>query len=100
NQSIPLQSLRIENDFKAWYDIMRRLSHMFGLEYSLSDLDERSDELINSMSAKIDELEQKLPQLNVKAYIEEVTGDFTETSFMPLGDVWKRELGDLFEDLE
>lgn len=100
NQSAPLQGLRIENDYKAWYDIMRRLSHMFGLEYSLSDLDESSDELTNSMSAKIDELEQKLPQLKVREYIEKVSDDFTETSFMPLSDVWKRELDDLFEDLE
>ncbi|MCB9078742.1 MAG: PAC2 family protein [Anaerolineaceae bacterium] len=100
NQSVPLQGLRVENDYKAWYDIMRRLSHMFGLEYSLSDLDESSDELINSMSAKIDELEQKLPQLKVREYIEKVSDDFTETSFMPLSDVWKRELDDLFEDLE
>lgn len=100
NQAAPLQSLRVENDYKAWYDIMRRLSHMFGLEYNLSDLDESSDELITSMSAKIDELEQKLPQLKIREYIEKVSGDFTETSFMPLSDVWKRELDDLFEDLE
>ena len=98
--SITTQGIRIENDFKAWYDLMRRFNYMFGLELDLSDLDNRSDELKVSLEAKLDELEQKTPQLNVRAYLEEVARDFTERSFMPLGDVWERELGDLFEDLE
>jgi hypothetical protein len=31
--------------------------------------------------------------------MEELDRAFTERSFVPLGDVWERELGDLFSDL-
>ncbi|MCB0214334.1 MAG: PAC2 family protein [Anaerolineae bacterium] len=99
-ETIPLQGMRIENDYKAWYDLMNRLNHMFGLEIDLTDLSNNSDELITSMEEKIEELEQKLPQLKVREYLEKITGDFTERPFSPLGDVWKRELGDLFEDFD
>jgi proteasome assembly chaperone (PAC2) family protein len=95
-----LQGMRIENDFKAWYDLMRRFNHMFGLGFDLSELQHQSEELTSSMAAKIVELERKLPQFNVREYIEQITKDFAETSFMPLDDVWERELGDLLEDLD
>jgi len=52
-----------------------------------------------ALDSKIEELERKLPQLNVKEYMEELDRAFTERSFMPLDDVWERELGDLFSDL-
>ena len=95
-----LQGLRIENDFKAWYDLMRRLNHMFDLRISLSDLAKRSDELISSMDYKIDELDRAMPQLEVRKHIETVAEDFVEMPFVPLGEVWERELGRLFEDME
>jgi proteasome assembly chaperone (PAC2) family protein len=93
-----LQGLRIENDFKAWYDLMRRLNHMFDLGMDLSDLEGQSRELIGALDTKIEELERQLPQLNVREYMLELARDFTEQSFMPLDDVWERELGDLFSD--
>jgi proteasome assembly chaperone (PAC2) family protein len=95
-----VQGMRVENDFKAWYDLMRRFNHMFGLGIDLSDLGRQSDELVSTMHSKIDELERKMPQLEVREYMERLAGDFTEKPFMPLGDVWKRALGDLFEDME
>jgi predicted ATP-grasp superfamily ATP-dependent carboligase len=94
------QGVRIENDFKAWYDLMRRFNHMFKLGLDLSDLEKQSDELIASMDAKIDELARTMPQLKVKEYLAKLAEDFTETSFMPLDDVWERELGDLLEDMD
>lgn len=95
-----LQGMRIEHDFKAWYDLMRRLNHMFDLGIDLSDLERRSDELMSSMDAKINELERKMPQLKVREYLERLARDFTEMSFVPLDEVWERELGDLLNDLE
>jgi hypothetical protein len=92
--------MRIENDFKAWYDLTRRLNHMFDLRIDLSDLRRRSDELTSSMDYKIDELERAMPQLRVREYVEGLSRDFVEMPFMPLGEVWERELGDLFEDME
>jgi len=98
--STHLQGLRIENDFKAWYDLMTRLNHMFDLEVDLSGLRRQGDELTSSMDYKIDELERAMPQLKVREYVESLTRDFVEMSFMPLSEVWERELGDLFEDME
>jgi len=95
-----LQGMRIENDYKAWYDLMRRFNHMFGLGLDLSDLERHSEELLRSMHAKIEELEQKVPQLKVRDYLDKLAIDFTERPFMPLDEVWERELGDLFEDME
>ncbi len=98
--STHLQGLRIENDFKAWYDLTTRLNHMFDLEVDLSGLRRQGDELTSSMDYKIDELERAMPQLKVREYVESLTRDFVEMSFMPLSEVWERELGDLFEDME
>ena len=93
------QGIRIESDFKAWYDLMRRLNHMFDLGMDLSDLQQQSSELVSALDSKLAELERQLPQLNVREYMEGLAKDFSERSFMPLDDVWERELGDLFSDL-
>lgn len=95
-----LQAIAIENDFKAWYDIMRRLNHMFALGLDLSDLAQQGDKLMMAMDHKISELERKMPQVQVRQHLEKLSEDFTEMSFMPLDDVWDRELGDLFKDME
>jgi hypothetical protein len=90
----------VEKDFKAWNDLMRRFNHMFHLGLDLSDLDQKSAELLESMDTKIREVDRRLPQLKVREYMDKVAGEFTERPFMPLSDVWERELRDLFEDLE
>jgi proteasome assembly chaperone (PAC2) family protein len=92
------QGVRIESDFKAWYDVMRRLNFMFGLGIDLSELKGRSDTLISSMNSELDELDRNMPQLKVKAYLETLASEFTEKPFMPLDDLWERELKDLFDD--
>ncbi len=96
----PAQGIRIENDYKAWYDIMRRINHMLDLGLSLSDLSRRSDELIASIESDIEELDRELPQLNIREYLNDLNKEFTERSFMPLDDIWERELGNLFDDEE
>jgi proteasome assembly chaperone (PAC2) family protein len=94
-----VQGIRVENDFKAWYELLLRLNHMFGIDIDLSDLEDRSDELVRSMEAKIAELDDKLPQHNVTEYLERLTSDFVERPFSPpLSDVWERGLSDLFGD--
>lgn len=95
-----LQGMRIENDYKAWYDLMNRLAHMFELNLDLSDLAEKSLELIETMTTKINEIEEKMPQVKVKEYMEAVSKRFQEHSYLPLDDVWERELGDILEDLD
>jgi proteasome assembly chaperone (PAC2) family protein len=94
-----LQTLMIEQDHKAWYDVMRRVNHMFKLGLDLSDLERASHQLIDSFDVKIDDLEKAMPQVNVRAHLKKATESFVEPSFMPLDDVWKKGLGDLFKDL-
>ncbi|MCY4411221.1 MAG: PAC2 family protein [Caldilineaceae bacterium] len=97
---LPAQSVRIEDDVKAWYDIMRRADFMFHLGMDLSELRIQSDELMTSMEEQMEELASQAPQLDVHAYMQKLDEEFTENPFMPLDDVWERELGDLLDDLE
>lgn len=94
------QGLSIESDYKAWYDVMRRIKHLFGLSLDLTDLQQRSDGLLTAVEEKIVALEQEMPQLNVREFMAQLEEEFTEQPFMPLGDVWTNELDDLFGDFE
>lgn len=95
-----VQGVRIENDYKAWYELMRRFNHMFDLGIDLTQLQQEMDELTASMDAKIEELDKKMPQLKIKDYLAKLTEDFVEMPFMPLDDVWERELGDLLDNID
>ncbi|MCB8945237.1 MAG: PAC2 family protein [Ardenticatenaceae bacterium] len=92
------QGVRIENDYKAWHEVMRRCNHMLHLDLNLNDLEQRSFELIETMDDKIGELEEKYPQLKARDYLDQVAEAFVERPFMPLDDFWERELRDLFGD--
>ncbi len=96
--SATVQGMRVENDFKAWYDLVRRFNHMYGLGIDLTDLERKSEELLSSMDAKIEEVDAKLPELKVREYMLQLTEDFTERSFEPLSDVWEKGLRGLFDD--
>ncbi len=98
--SVEPQGLSIESDYKAWYDVMRRINHLFGLGVDLADLQLRSDALLDTLEEKISDLEQEMPQLNVREFMSQLEEDFTEQPFMPLGDVWSEGLDDLFGDSE
>jgi len=100
NAGAPIQGVRIDNDYRAWYEIMRRFNYMFDLAFDLSDLARQSDELMTSMEGKIEELQKKAPQLRLNEYMAKLVQEYEELSFMPLDDVWERELGDIFGDLE
>ena len=94
-----VQAISIEHDFKAWYDLMRRINHMYQMEIDLSELEEQSHELRQSMDAKIAELEDQLPDLAVHAYLADLEEDFDAEPFIPpLSDVWGRALGNLLRD--
>ena len=94
-----VQPIAIDQDFKAWYDVMTRLEHMFDLEVDLSDLKRRSDRLVSEWHAKIEQVAMTMPQLGIMDLMAEVNEEFTEMSFEPLSDVWEEALGDLFDDL-
>jgi predicted ATP-grasp superfamily ATP-dependent carboligase len=92
------EGLRIEDDYQAWYELARRFNHMFNLYIDLSELEERSEVLVDAMKEKVDDLAREQPELKVRTYLEAVAKDFHETPFTLLDEVWERELGDLFDD--
>lgn len=94
------QGIRLENDYKAWYDIMRRLNYLLQLSFDLRDLEERSQELIEIIDKRIIELEDEMPQLGIREYLTSVEEQFTETPFFHLDDVWEDEFRNLFGDEE
>jgi predicted ATP-grasp superfamily ATP-dependent carboligase len=94
------QGVRIENDYKAWYDLMLRFRHMFGLGLDLSDLQEKCEELEATMDAQLEELAREMPQLKVSEYMEEMAKEFTERPFVALDDIWEQGLQGLFDDQE
>jgi proteasome assembly chaperone (PAC2) family protein len=90
--------IQLEEDFKAWYDLLQRFNHLFGLNLDLSNLEGKSKQLGAIIDAQINELDEKMPELGVREQIAELTAEFEELSFVPLSDVWERELKDLFEE--
>ena len=92
-----VQRVSVDRDYKAWYDLMIRLNHMFKLDLDLSDLERRSEELISTWDSKIDQL-AGMPRLGVRDYIAKVNEGFTERTFEPLSQVWEEALGEILED--
>ena len=92
--------IRVENDYRAWYDVMLRLNHMFGLNIDLSELSAHSREQTAEIGKKLDELDSKMPELGIARFLAKIAEDFEELSFMPLDELWEEELGDIFGDLE
>ena len=94
-----VQGVRIDNDFTAWHEVMRRLNHMLGTNIDISDLETRSSQLKASMHDRIDEFDRKNPDLHVKDQMRRLSEGFAEDTFAPLDDLWEQELGDLLDDL-
>ncbi|MBX3055488.1 MAG: PAC2 family protein [Anaerolineae bacterium] len=92
------REVRIEHDYKAWLDIMRRLNRLFNLNLNLSDLEHKSQYLLAALDEEIEELADKLPQINVRGIMAQISDQFTERPFTPLDDVWEQGLADLFDD--
>jgi predicted ATP-grasp superfamily ATP-dependent carboligase len=90
-----LQGITIEEDYQAWYDIMRRLNHMFKLGVDLTDLAEKRAALVESMESQIEKLEAKIPRAKLREYLDKIREGFAEPSFLPLDDVWENGLGDI-----
>lgn len=98
-ESIP-HGIRVENDFRAWHNIMHRINYLLGLSVDLGDLQRRSEELTRRMEAQVDSLEESYPQLGILDFMERLEDEFEELSFTPLDDVWEQEFDNLFGDEE
>ena len=93
-------TIRIENDYKSWYDVLRRINYMLRTDLDLSDLAQKSERLIKMMDDKVDELEGMAPQLGVREYMQRLADEFTETPFEPLDDIWEDEIRRLFDKFD
>lgn len=93
-------AIRIETDFMAWLGVMRRVKHMLNLEFSLADLEEKSQRLVSLMDSKVDEIDNLAPQLGIRDYLKRVADNFTETPFDPLDEVWEKELRRLLDKFD
>lgn len=91
-----IEGITIEEDWKAWYDLLRRINYMFKLGLDLSDLEQRSRELVRTVTDQIKGLDQA-PQAQLAEFFERVNAEFNEMSFMPLDDAWTG-LGDILKD--
>ncbi len=92
------ESITVSNDFKAWYDLLRRLNYMFKLGLDLSDLEEKSHALTRSIAEQIQALEKQVSQAQLEEYMAKVNAGFTEMSFLPLDDAWATGLSDILKD--
>lgn len=96
---LSLQGLRVDQDWRAWYELLARIDYMFGLHLDLTDLQERSQQLVDEWDRRLEQLEEDHPELHIRAYLEAVSKEFEEHPFIPLDDAWNA-LGDLFRDTE
>ena len=93
-------NIRIENDYMAWLSIMRRVNHMLKLGADLTDLEQKSQQLIEQIEAKVDEIESAAPDVGVRDYLLHLSDDFKEITFNPLDEVWEQEMRRIFDKLD
>lgn len=93
-------TIRIENDFMAWLGIMRRINYVLKIGFDLSDLEEKSQELIHVIEEKVEELDRMAPQLGVRDYFSRLSDEFTEIPFAPMDEFWDEELRRIFDKFD
>jgi proteasome assembly chaperone (PAC2) family protein len=93
-------TIQIENDFAAWLGIMRRINYMLKLNLDLTELENKSRELVELMQTRVDELDRQEPELGLRETLQRLSDEFTEVPFNPLEDVWEEELRRLFDKLD
>ena len=98
--SQPDNLIRLDNDYKAWLGVMRRINFMLKTGFDLLDLEKKSRRQLKVIEGKIEDLDVANPALNVRAFIDRLSENFTEVPFSPLDDVWEKNLGQLLDSLD
>jgi proteasome assembly chaperone (PAC2) family protein len=93
-------SIRVETDFMAWLGVMRRVNYMLKLDFDLADLEEKSQNLVELMAEKIDEIDRAAPELGVREALQRLSDEFVETTFEPLDDIWEDQIRRLFDKFD
>jgi hypothetical protein len=84
----------------AWLGVMKRVNYLLKTDFDLSDLESKSQELIKTVSDKMNELDQTAPQLGIQDYLKKLSEDFTEIPFDPLSSVWDEKLRRIIDKLD
>jgi len=100
NPSQTGSSIRIENDYTAWLGLMQRINYLLKLGFDLSDLENKSRQLIEKLDHEIEQLIKNAPELGLRDYLQRLAKDFTETPFVPPDDFWEEKLRGLFDDFD
>lgn len=90
-------TIRLENDFMAWLGVMRRVNYFLKTRFDLSELETKSEQLIDVLNEKVEEL-QGVSSSAIRDYFDLLSETFTEAVFDPLDDVWEDELKRLLDD--
>lgn len=93
-------SVRIENDFMAWLGVMRRVCYLLKYSLDLTDLERKSEHLLQVVETKMEDLDRESPELGVREYLRKLSDEFTEVPFDPLDDVWEEELRRLLDKFD
>jgi predicted ATP-grasp superfamily ATP-dependent carboligase len=99
-RSSVVERMAMHEDYRAWYDLMRRLVHMFNLDVDLADLEAQGTTLTADWQSKIERLHRAMPQLKVHEYLEQVNEEFTAEPYDPLSGAWGDALRDVLTDDE
>lgn len=91
-------TIRLENDFMAWMGVMKRVNYMLKLDFDLRDLEKKCTRLIEVVDAKVEEIGDLAPQLDVQDYMDRLSDEFDEVPFEPLSAVWEDEIKRLLDD--
>lgn len=91
--------MRIEQDYRAWHGVLRRVAHMAGVSIDLADLEHRSRDLTDKWNAEIDTIAREHPEAHIRAYLQAISAAFEERPFMPLDAAWD-ELNDLLTGMD
>lgn len=97
NLGVVENTIRIENDYYAWLGVMRRVNYMLKTGFDLSDLEKRSERLIEVVETRIKEMDEAAPQAGLLAYMQRLSEEFEEVSFNPLDEVWEEEIRRLLD---
>lgn len=92
------QNMSIENDYRAWHEVLLRLNHMFGLRLDLTELSRDSSRLTEQLHEHVAELSRQHPSFPINDYMTRIAENFEERSFTKLDDVWEDALRDFDEE--
>ena len=102
--AIPLpnsQAYALETDHRAFYDVLRRVRHMFGIELDLSDIQRRSEEEHAQATSQIGQLIRQYPDL--KQHLDVIEQNFQGLTFVEptkLSPGLEEELGSILRKPE